>query len=574
MIATFRTFARGINNPTYAWQRKLVGEETFSNIDGATNKTLSVNVTDTSLDGALYRCAITNSKGTVYTREALLTVTQDVTCLGVNWSLSPWNTLDENFTYDEDIDIESYPGYAAAKFGASSTILTFTPESETMAFPFTLKPAFPLYISVPLRYLTEVGNTFSIATFTFATHEDFSGAWHTTSFYYAGDTTATYWFEFSGNDYNISLDTGISQVTDTEDTLMWKITNTSIEVRNFVTNELLFFQGGLNFTQLGYMDFSPQRFAGEKQGMIGGVTLLTAFENSCVSNLISPASQELDEGDPLFLEVIYSSDCDIESLSFQWFKDDEAIELAQSPQYYVPSSELSDAGDYYCAITNCDGVTNSDVATITVNSAGPTLFSAPPFAREDFVTSSESETEVNFEETYVSLKGTVDVEYIYRQVNLEGLTCSATYTVWDTDYLEAPTDYYRVQGCGLTKGSPPWFPTGDITGVTFSNHDVDGPGNFRFRIVNGNDSVLYSSSIVDASGGLNATVTYEIQAGTTPGFHNLSIRLEVASEAIDETQVIQDWISTGQPISNFICFGPLESDTDDFTIWAYNTEET
>ena len=56
------------------WQVSIDGGNTFTNIDGATSTTLTLNTTTASENGDLYRAVFTNFLGSATTTAALLTI--------------------------------------------------------------------------------------------------------------------------------------------------------------------------------------------------------------------------------------------------------------------------------------------------------------------------------------------------------------------------------------------------------------------------------------------------------------------------------------------------------------------
>ncbi|MCP9612473.1 DUF5074 domain-containing protein [Coprobacter tertius] len=67
------------------------------------------------------------------------------------------------------------------------------------------------------------------------------------------------------------------------------------------------------------------------------------------------------------------------NLTYQWYKDEVAIEGATTARYSIAGSnlKLTDAGKYYCAVTNSLGTTNSDIAILTVKPAKPSITEQP-----------------------------------------------------------------------------------------------------------------------------------------------------------------------------------------------------
>lgn len=84
---------------------------------------------------------------------------------------------------------------------------------------------------------------------------------------------------------------------------------------------------------------------------------------------IQPESKTLNEGEDLSLTVS-ASVSDNGTLSYQWFKDGNKIEGANSSDYEISNVKETDSGDYYVVVTNSINDSNISVtsakATITV----------------------------------------------------------------------------------------------------------------------------------------------------------------------------------------------------------------
>jgi hypothetical protein len=77
-----------------------------------------------------------------------------------------------------------------------------------------------------------------------------------------------------------------------------------------------------------------------------------------------PSSQTVIVGDGAVFNVNATGD---QPFSYQWFKDDVAIEGGTGNTYIIQTTALTDAGNYKTTVTNIAGSTTSDTATLTVN---------------------------------------------------------------------------------------------------------------------------------------------------------------------------------------------------------------
>ena len=77
-----------------------------------------------------------------------------------------------------------------------------------------------------------------------------------------------------------------------------------------------------------------------------------------------PSSQTILVGDGVVFNV---NSIDEGPLSYQWFKDNTEIVGATGNTYIIQTTTLNDSGDYNATVTNGDGTTTSNIATLTVN---------------------------------------------------------------------------------------------------------------------------------------------------------------------------------------------------------------
>lgn len=87
-----------------------------------------------------------------------------------------------------------------------------------------------------------------------------------------------------------------------------------------------------------------------------------------------PSSDTVTEGDPVVFTSLATG-----SPTYQWRKDGGDLPGETGEALSIASASLGDAGDYDVVVTNSEGVTTSNTATLTVNSAGtaPTITIEP-----------------------------------------------------------------------------------------------------------------------------------------------------------------------------------------------------
>ncbi|MEM7673558.1 MAG: S8 family serine peptidase [Verrucomicrobiota bacterium] len=131
----------------------------------------------------------------------------------------------------------------------------------------------------------------------------------------------------------------------------------------------------------------PQlQFYGDREPTVGTYTVEISGLGSplttasfTVSNLVSPqisrvtGSSSLIAGETLSLNVEASG----QSLSYQWVKDNQAIDGAQSATYTLSSTSTLDSGMYWVIVSNQAGSASSSAVNISVNGALPSILSQP-----------------------------------------------------------------------------------------------------------------------------------------------------------------------------------------------------
>ncbi len=87
--------------------------------------------------------------------------------------------------------------------------------------------------------------------------------------------------------------------------------------------------------------------------------------------IVNTSDVVVKENEQLSLEVLVAEPEEI-GLKYQWYKDGEAIADATDPIYLVEKAQVTDAGEYWCVITNNCGSVNSNKAVVTVSTGGTT----------------------------------------------------------------------------------------------------------------------------------------------------------------------------------------------------------
>ena len=170
--ATFTVKASaGGETPTYQWQQSTDNGQSWSDIDGATNDTYSIEATTTSMSGYQYRCVVTSASGVSVTSDAatltvnaatvpVTGVTLDKTTLELftggsatlTATVEPDNATKKNVTWSSDKpDVATVEnGKVTAKAAGTATITVTTEDGKktatctvTVEKPYTPPPYIP-----------------------------------------------------------------------------------------------------------------------------------------------------------------------------------------------------------------------------------------------------------------------------------------------------------------------------------------------------------------------------------------------------------------------------------------------
>lgn len=272
--------------------------------------------------------------------------------------------------------------------------------------------------------------------------------------------------------------------------------------------------------------------------------------------------------------------------TLQWYIGSGPVEerfpLSDGPDYsgtttktltILDVTEFMDGTSYSCKLTNAEGSVWSRLCLLTVNAPPDpgTSFDAPDFFRADFNVSSESDLEVDFgNPAHVGFVGTVDSEYIYRTIFPSNFHGEVNYSTGPEYSDTFNFDTYRIQGCGMALGSP-GFGNSEWVAVTFYAKDEDGLNQNRFRIIDQNNNILYTSGLYDANTPYNCTVTIDITGIGEGAAYDLTIRLQVPELSIDESRTILGWTGFGSGEAKFVVNGPFYTDhVPVMTLFSYS----
>ncbi|GEM_PF-2905628 len=208
------------------------------------------------------------------------------------------------------------------------------------------------------------------------------------------------------------------------------------------------------------------------------------------------AAYDVIKGKTLELSIVAE-----DAASYQWYKDDVAIEGATSTSYtFSASSTIGATNEIYCSAINAAGSTKSTVATITtvgradcevtnikfsngaygaISNTGADDIQVPYMAGTEAPTVEEASINVSDGATYVlsgntltvtAENGTTSKEYTINAVEITPLAVSAD--VAKTEFTAVPSWVFNLYGFGENNGDK------DYKGVKFAKK-VDEAGNMR-----------------------------------------------------------------------------------------------
>ncbi len=234
----------------------------------------------------------------------------------------------------------------------------------------------------------------------------------------------------------------------------------------------------------------------------------TSTVETPVINTNLETAQSVTLGESLTLTVA-ASVSDGGTLTYQWYKDDQAISDATGTSFTIESIEESDAGSYKVVVTNTlNGETasaTSNVCAVTVETATPVSPETPVFTSNlgstQSVTSGESLTLAV--EASVSDGGTLSYQWYKDDQTIPGAT-SASFTIDSVD--ESDKGSYKVEVTNTLNGETATA-TSNICAVTVT--DLAAP------VVPTFTSNLATAQSVDLGESLTLTVEASVSDGGT-----------------------------------------------------------
>lgn len=285
--------------------------------------------------------------------------------------------------------------------------------------------------------------------------------------------------------------------------------------------------------------------------------------------IFQPTSMEVPETTEVSFYGYAETDCETE-VTYQWYHNGEP--MVGETDWFITLTNTSDEdlGEYYVIATDCFGSIQSDTAILTFSP--PTIWEAPPFLRDDFTYSSESDAELDFSNSnFVGFRGN-DQTYIFRTYSPPSFHWEVEYTTSAEDLSTFPTADIRVHGAGIgTTGGNPYLH--NIAGLTYYATDGDGSINPAFRAVDQDDNVIWYSGIVGL-GNFNVKLTFDVVLNINETHYDLHMRIEIpnAPYPIDETVIFEQWTSTGTGLLYASVFSPWASSSTDMLLTSYYTE--
>ncbi len=133
---------------------------------------------------------------------------------------------------------------------------------------------------------------------------------------------------------------------------------TFTEVARLTANATMFIDDSVT-----WLENASYRVRGEASSLLGKASQTIYLPGHTAPRVLAgPTSRALSEGSALELAVVAEGD----GLLFQWYRDDVALNFAQSAVLRILEAGLADAGIYHCVVRNEFGETLSSSAVVSV----------------------------------------------------------------------------------------------------------------------------------------------------------------------------------------------------------------
>jgi alpha-tubulin suppressor-like RCC1 family protein len=195
-------------------------------------------------------------------------------------------------------------------------------------------------------------------------------------------TTGTSWVRYSG-----------SQATTVEAGKTYRFSYTSVKPTNGTGNLLDDASFGIDQDGDGLLDYEelalgtdPLDFDSDMDGFWDGVEVTAGTNPKQTSSspkpvlTVQPASITKTSGEGVTFSVTATNPAGSPSaLTYQWYKDGTIIPARTNSTLIISPLTIVEAGNYSVVVSNLYGAATSNIATLTVNKATPTITALPGF---------------------------------------------------------------------------------------------------------------------------------------------------------------------------------------------------
>jgi hypothetical protein len=403
-IATFSVTASGTAPLNYQWQKN------GANISGATSSSYTTPATTSGDSGSVFQVVVTNTKGSVTSNSASLTVASatvapSITAQPVNQTVSAGQTA----TFMAAANGTAPLSYQWQKNGANISGATFSNYTTPVTTTADTGSTYRLVVSNAKGTATSNSATLTVSAAAVAPSitSQPSGqtvtSGQTATFTASANGTAPLNYQWQKNGSNISGATSSSYTTPATTTA-----DSGSTFRVVVNNS-----------------------AGTATSNSAALTVNGAAVAPSITS--QPSNQTVTAGQTATYTVAASGTA---PLAYQWQKDGSNIGGATSPSYTTPATTSGDSGSTYRAVvSNSAGTATSNLATLTVNAAAvaPTITTQPT---NQTVTAGQTATFT------IAASGTAPLAYQWQKdgTNISGGTM-ASYTTSATTTADSGSAY-------------------------------------------------------------------------------------------------------------------------------------